>query len=124
MSATKEVLDGGVCKNQKLPFHLQELKSKAESWVVWVEMMMVPVFLLTMVTAFALALWTTHGRRMKINWNTNDVIGILLVTTYMYILFVPAFFSNLVSGTIDKKFYTNGRWPKLLWILTHNLVKQ
>ena len=93
--------------------------------MVLVQMIMVPVVLLTMVTVFALALWITHGLRMKNDRNMNDVIGEgVLLMTNIYILYVPTFFSTLVSGETDKKFYTNGRWPKLLWIFTHNLVKQ
>ena len=115
MSTAKETIIR-LDKSQSLPFHVKKQESKLKNPPVllyWANMLIALLLMLgSSIAAYC-------GSQL-------DLSLVLLTLPCVYIEYVIIFFFARVWAhrwKADKKFYTDGRWPKLLWIFSHNLVK-
>ena len=131
MSAAKETIIR-LDKSQNLPFHAEKQESKPKNppvWLHWASMLI--ALLLTLgCSIMAPHLDPSLDGLMEDEDGWKALMLICFLTfPFVYIEYVMLFFAHLwvrpliLRWKADKKFYTNGRWPKLLWIFSHNLVK-
>ena len=125
MSAAKETIIR-LDKSKSLPFHVEKQESKPKNppvWLHWASMLI--ALLLTLgCSIVAPHLDPSLDGLMEDEDGWKALIS-LLTLSCVYMEYVMLFFAHLWAHRwkADKKFYTDGRWPKLLWIFSHNLVK-